>query len=535
MMVWKNPILIVAGLLRVLWEQTIEDPNQFARIKRGLKISATKGDVIRKGSNHYRVQSQSDELKSYSVVLTKCGWTCECPDYQYRKINCKHIVAALHRETSISSGNSNPNSLSKIDATDTKTKANEKIDQANPKEIVDELTTHLPETDNDVTIPAKNGKSAEMLRAVTKTTKDMTPDEMASCKVQAHGKALSTARMGEMSKGEAKDAESGTAESGTAESGTAESGTAESRQDLTSDGIIQIDPVSEKPGKCHCGAELVLNGIRKCAKGPQQIYKCKSKGKQQHTITYNPGFKGLHFPNDVVAKARRLFASGLSGRQVAQELKTEAEENGTGVKTPSARVITNWNKRNVQQEYDFLRQQGASAGDVWSTDEIINTTKGAENKCISSVMDAYTRFSLSQIESKSKDKQNSIQAFTDAAEMSNSTPRIVTSDSLDAIRAGFCAVFGDDPTICHISDAHIRNQHHTNNIHERYNSTTRRMLAGRRGRITHAVLLATWIHYNYFRPHMSLKEKTPAEAANIRIGQGSKMKTIIQNAAMHMS
>ena len=61
MLSWKNPILIVAGLLRALWARAIEDPCQLARIKRGLKISATKGDVIRKGPNHYMVRSQSDE------------------------------------------------------------------------------------------------------------------------------------------------------------------------------------------------------------------------------------------------------------------------------------------------------------------------------------------------------------------------------------------------------------------------------------------------------------------------------------------
>ena len=217
----------------------------------------------------------------------------------------------------------------------------------------------------------------------------------------------------------------------------------------------------------------------------------------------------------MLAKARRLYTSGLSARRVAYEIKTEAEENGTGAKTPSARTITDWNKKNVDQEYDFLRQQGANVGCIWSTDEIINTTKDAENRCISSIMDRITRFVLAIGESKTKDKQNSIQVFADTNEMANSPPLVVTSDSLGAIAVGFHAIFGDDPTICHISDAHIRSQHLTNNIQERLNSTTRGILGGRRGRITHAVLLSAWIYYNYFRPHMSLGDKMPAEAAGI--------------------
>ena len=56
-------------------------------------------------------------------------------------------MAALHRETSVRCGKSNPNFLSKTDAADAKTKDEEKINQANAKEIVDELTCHIPTTD----------------------------------------------------------------------------------------------------------------------------------------------------------------------------------------------------------------------------------------------------------------------------------------------------------------------------------------------------------------------------------------------------
>ena len=178
-------------------------------------------------------------------------------------------MSALHRETSVSCGKSSPNSLYKTDAADAKTKAEEKIDQANAKEIVEELTCHLPQTDDGVT-PTNNDKTAEMLRAVTKATEDMTPDEVASGKIKAHGKALSVAHMKYMGKESDKDTESDTAES--------------SGYDLTPNETIQIDPMPEKPDKCHCGAKCVKNAKRRCNKGgPQQTYRCKSKGGRQHT------------------------------------------------------------------------------------------------------------------------------------------------------------------------------------------------------------------------------------------------------------
>jgi len=37
-------------------------------------------------------------------------------------------------------------------------------------------------------------------------------------------------------------------------------------------------------------------------------------------------------------------------------------------------------------------------------------------------------------------------------------------------------------------------------------------------------------HHNYFRPHMGLDGKTPAEACGIEIQGGNKWKTLIQNA-----
>ena len=109
---------------------------------------------------------------------------------------------------------------------------------------------------------------------------------------------------------------------------------------------------------------------------------------------------------------------------------------------------------------------------------------------------------------------------------------ITRSDSLEAISSGFKEVFGD--SICSIlaQDAHIRNQRRTNNRHERFNSTLRGLLDGRRGRLTETCIMCAWIYYNYLRPHMALGETAPAEKAGMSISGPSKILTLIQNAAM---
>ncbi len=57
---------------------------------RGYSILA-KGDTpVIVDEENFFVPSQSDKGKRYKVTHLEC-WTCECPDYTQRKIECKHI------------------------------------------------------------------------------------------------------------------------------------------------------------------------------------------------------------------------------------------------------------------------------------------------------------------------------------------------------------------------------------------------------------------------------------------------------------
>jgi putative transposase len=45
------------------------------------------------------------------------------------------------------------------------------------------------------------------------------------------------------------------------------------------------------------------------------------------------------------------------------------------------------------------------------------------------------------------------------------------------------------------------------------------------------ILTGYQLFYNYIRPHMAFKGKTPAEVSGIEIGGENKWKTIIENAS----
>ena len=67
-----------------------------AREQKARQIMETPGHATQIiGTNDFRVRSQSDPSKFYTVTRTSSGLVCECPDHQNRKADCKHIKVIL--------------------------------------------------------------------------------------------------------------------------------------------------------------------------------------------------------------------------------------------------------------------------------------------------------------------------------------------------------------------------------------------------------------------------------------------------------
>jgi putative transposase len=66
-----------------------------SREERGKLIAEKPNQIIREGERFYKVASQSNH-GMYNVTKTKAfaiGWICNCPDFTYRGVKCKHIWA----------------------------------------------------------------------------------------------------------------------------------------------------------------------------------------------------------------------------------------------------------------------------------------------------------------------------------------------------------------------------------------------------------------------------------------------------------
>ncbi len=67
-------------------------PTLEIRAQKGKEIAMLPDQVTRLDDTTYKVRSQSTKA-IYEVVSTENGWACQCPDYRYRAVKCKHIYA----------------------------------------------------------------------------------------------------------------------------------------------------------------------------------------------------------------------------------------------------------------------------------------------------------------------------------------------------------------------------------------------------------------------------------------------------------
>ena len=78
-------------------------PRQFVHLEElGILIAQTNGAITMINDSHYRVRSTSSN-NTYTVIATKSGWTCSCPDYARHNAKCKHVYAIeFYRESTTS-------------------------------------------------------------------------------------------------------------------------------------------------------------------------------------------------------------------------------------------------------------------------------------------------------------------------------------------------------------------------------------------------------------------------------------------------
>ena len=156
-------------------------------------------------------------------------------------------------------------------------------------------------------------------------------------------------------------------------------------------------------------------------------------------------------------------------------------------------------------------------GDEWVADELFVDVAG-KRYYLFNVMDSKTRYLLATHLSPVRTGAAAGAVMRKAREAAGRLPKTIKTDRLRSYEGAIENVFGAD--VKHVQSDGIRAAVN-NNLAERMQGTFRerdKVLRGLKSREAGQAYLDAWgLNYNYFRPHMRLDNRTPAEAANLAL------------------
>jgi len=177
---------------------------------------------------------------------------------------------------------------------------------------------------------------------------------------------------------------------------------------------------------------------------------------------------------------------------------------------------------------------------VWHVDETVIKCKDG-NKWFWEILDEDTKFVIAAHFSEARTTEDSIKLFMDAKKKSTDKPKEICVDGSYSYIKAFKKAFWSrykEKKVQFTRRVGIRARK-TNNLIERLHSTLKTRLKVTRGlgdMKTVSKLLKGWIiHYNYVRPHQSLKGKTSAEVAGINLNLKNGWADLIRLATIYKS
>lgn len=266
-----------------------------------------------------------------------------------------------------------------------------------------------------------------------------------------------------------------------------------------------------------CGStDIMKRGIRKSV----QNYICKACGR---VFIAKDAPYHMQTSTEQIGAALNMFYDGMSVAQVARNLK---EVYGNPV---NGSTVYRWLIRYTFIAATILNPLEPRVSDTWIVDETVMDVSGRK-LWFWDIIDEGTRFLLASHLSKSRTTLDAATIMRRAWQRADKAPKFIISDQLAAYNDGIELVFGAHSK--HIQAKGLTHEINTNII-ERFHSTIKsrtKVLRGFKTAGTAEQLLDGFLlHYNFFRPHMSLKDKTPAEVAGIKSPLTSWTDVVKQN------
>ena len=235
---------------------------------------------------------------------------------------------------------------------------------------------------------------------------------------------------------------------------------------------------------------------------------------------------GKRFPPEVTGTAVSMFYSGMSYKQIAEQL-----EQTFDIKEPSKATIYEWVRDYTREGVDGMADHKAHTGGHWVADEMM-VWVGGEKYWNWNVMDSDTRYILASHLSKNRDGRAATAVMRKASEASAEPPKTIKTDKWRAYNRAIANVFPDAKHV----QAEGLTAELNNNQSERLQGTFRQRTKTLRGldtRESGQTYLDGWtLDYNLFRKHEGLRNKTPAHAAGISAPFG-EWEDVVEHAAPH--
>ncbi len=261
--------------------------------------------------------------------------------------------------------------------------------------------------------------------------------------------------------------------------------------------------------KCkYCGSLNVFRyGFDR--KGAQR-YICNECG---HTFMDTGGMPRMKYPIDVIASALNQYYEGLSLHAIQRQLKLDY-----GV-MPDHHSIYDWIVRYTQRAVQDTAHLKPKVGDTWVADETVLKLKsgGGENVWMFDCIDEDTRFMLASHLAPARYMRDAHTLMQKAEDRAGKIPKLMMTDKLRAYLDAVERAWGADTR--HLQSGPFKVGRSTRAI-ERLHGTIKdrtKVMRGLANRNTAQLVMDGWaVHYNFFRPHMGLGGKTPAEAAGVK-------------------
>lgn len=255
-------------------------------------------------------------------------------------------------------------------------------------------------------------------------------------------------------------------------------------------------------------------------KGVQRYY-CKDCN---HKFVSGNNIPKMQNSTKDIADALNMYYEGMSLNDIRRNF-IQQEENYI-----SKISAYNWVQRFTDLAVKEADKYTPKVGDTWIADEtymrVDKSKANVDNPYSKSrkakwivfwdIIDADTRFLLASHATTSRTKYDAKILMEKASKRAGKVPKVVVTDKLGSYLDGIEMAYGADAK--HIQGKPFDVENNTNLI-ERFHGTIKertKVMRALKNKKTLQTFMDGWlVHYNFFRPHMSLNDNTPAEEAGI--------------------